>query len=311
MEEFDYKKDAEDIRDFLFQKNEEIKLINLITKRTNNQRQQIKKIYKEVHNSEIFDDIEKKLSGNFRRVVKALFYAPIDYDCYQLRKAVKGLGTDEEAIIEILCTRPPDIIEQIKIRYSEMYPGRTLINDIDGDTSGTFKKILLSLLQANRKTSKDLNEAECEKYAKMLYEAGEKKIGTDENIFVNIFTKNSSIEIMSIAQFYYKLTSHTLLQAVESEFSFNSKNCLCAIIYALLSPSEFFAKMINKAVKGLGTNDSSLIRILVTRNEIDMYKIRQYYKQLYQKDMIDDIKDDTSGHYQKILVELASKKHIS
>ena len=37
-----------------------------------------------------------------------------------------------------------------------------------------------------------------------------------------------------------------------------------------------------------------------------MPQIKQYYKQNYKKDMIDDIKGDTSGNYRKILVELAS-----
>ena len=48
-----------------------------------------------------------------------------------------------------------------------------------------------------------------------------------------------------------------------------------------------------------------LIRVLVNRDEIDMPQIKQYYKQLYGKDMLDDIKNDTSGDYKKLLVELA------
>ena len=44
---------------------------------------------------------------------------------------------------------------------------------------------------------------------------------------------------------------------------------------------------------------------MVTRHEIDMPFIRQYYKQLFKKDMIEDIKGDTSGEYRKLLVKLA------
>ena len=59
-------------------------------------------------------------------------------------------------------------------------------------------------------------------------------------------------------------------------------------------------------IKGWGTNDNLLIRVLVTRDEIDMPQIKQYYKQLYNKDMIDAIKGDCKGDYQKLLVELCS-----
>ena len=307
MENYNPNTDVEELRNAIKPKKDEDKIIKIIANRTNDQRQKIKETYNSLYKSDLIKDLQKALHGHFEDVVVALFYNPIDYDCYQLRKAVKGLGTDEEALIEILCTRPPDIIEAIKKRYSEMYPGRTLLKDVESDTSGHFRKVLVSLINAKRNNNKEfLDYAECEKCAKMLYEAGEKRLGTDEKVFTEIFTQKSPNEFTCIAQLYYKLTKHTLLQAVEKEFSRDSKKCLIAIIYALLNPSEFFAKCINKAVKGLGTDDNTLIRILVTRDEIDMPQIKQFYKQIYKKDMIEDIKDDTSGNYRKILVELAS-----
>ena len=74
----------------------------------------------------------------------------------------------------------------------------------------------------------------------------------------------------------------------------------------MISPAEYFAKKVNKAVKGLGTDNTTLIRILITRDEKDMPQIKQFYKQLFKKDMLEAIKDDTSGNYRKILLELAS-----
>ena len=73
-----------------------------------------------------------------------------------------------------------------------------------------------------------------------------------------------------------------------------------------LDPVEYYARRVNFAIKGLGTKDTLLIRILVTRDEIDMPQIRDAYKRLFNKDMIKDIEDDTSGDYRKLLVELAS-----
>ena len=49
-----------------------------------------------------------------------------------------------------------------------------------------------------------------------------------------------------------------------------------------------------------------LIRVLVSRDEIDLPQIKQYYKQLYGKDMVEDVKSDISGDYQKLMVELCS-----
>jgi hypothetical protein len=37
-----------------------------------------------------------------------------------------------------------------------------------------------------------------------------------------------------------------------------------------------------------------------------MPQIKQYYKQLYGKDMVEAIKSDISGDYQKLMIELCS-----
>ena len=306
MEGFDANVDAETLKNSLSPKKDENNIIKLVTNRTNYQLQQIKEAYNTLYKGDLIKDLKKALSGHFEDVVVGLFYTPIDYDCFHLRKAIKGLGTDEKALIEILCTRPSNVIEEIKKRYGEMYPGRSLLKDIESDTSGNFRKILRSLLSANRPPNTQPDIEECKNCAKRLYEAGEKRLGTNEEVFTQIFTEKSPSEFICIAQLYYKLTKHTLIQAVENEFSFDSKKCLIAIIYAILSPSEYFAKLIYKAIKGLGTDNITLIRVLISRHEVDMPQIKQYYKQNYKKDMIDDIKGDTSGNYRKILVELAS-----
>ena len=306
MEGFDANVDAETLKNSLSPKKDENNIIKLVTNRTNYQLQQIKEAYNTLYKGDLIKDLKKALSGHFEDVVVGLFYTPIDYDCFHLRKAIKGIGTDEKALIEILCTRPSNVIEEIKKRYGEMYPGRSLLKDIESDTSGNFRKILRSLLSANRPPDTQPDIEECKNCAKRLYEAGEKRLGTNEEVFTQIFTEKSPSEFICIAQLYYKLTKHTLIQAVENEFSFDSKKCLIAIIYAILSPSEYFAKLVYKAIKGLGTDNTTLIRVLISRHEVDMPQIKQYYKQNYKKDMIDDIKGDTSGNYRKILVELAS-----
>ena len=79
-----------------------------------------------------------------------------------------------------------------------------------------------------------------------------------------------------------------------------------SIVYATISPSEYFATRVKDAIKGFGTDDSLLIRILITRDEIDMPQIKQYYKQLYGKDMVEDIKNDIGGDYRKLMIELCS-----
>lgn len=60
-------------------------------------------------------------------------------------------------------------------------------------------------------------------------------------------------------------------------------------------------------MKGVGTKDKDLIRILVTRSEIDLGSIRQEYKRMYNKDLADDLKSELSGDYEDIVLALVGR----
>ena len=219
---------------------------------------------------------------------------------------MKGLGTNEDTLIEIIASRPPHILRAIIAKFKEKY-NRDLEADVKSETSGTLRKLLIALLQCGRGTNTNPNPTQCAEIAQEIFKAGEKKLGTDESIFNKYFCTLSPHELAAVSREYHKLSGHTILQAIDKEFSGDSKKTLKTIVYATLSPSEYFATRVNDAIKGLGTKDHLLIRVLVTRSEIDMPQIKQYYKQLYGKDMVQAVKSDISGEYQSLMVQLISR----
>jgi hypothetical protein len=303
QEMFNPSNDAMIIRQCISKPKNMAGLINIVAHRSNEQRQYISQEYFRQFKKSLYDDLKSELSGNFEDAVIALFYTPEDYDCYQLRKAMKGLGTNEDTLIEILATRSNERINRIKQRYSEMY-NRNLVADVESDTSGFFREILRKLLEANRPNNPYPDEQECSRNAKELYDASIQKKGKEQLTYLYILTQKSREELAMISKIYYKWYSRTLFQEIESLFSGDARRVLKAIVYALLSPSEYFAYRIHKAIKGLGTNDTILIRVLVSRDEIDINRIKRYYKQLYQKELYEAVKEDVSGDYRTLLLEL-------
>ena len=284
---------------------DEAALIKICANRTNAQRQQMKAAYKSLYGRDLIADLKSELNGKFEDAMIALFTEPIEYDVDQLREGMKGLGTNEDTLIEIIASRSPAQLRAIKAKYQEKYK-RDLEQDIKKETHGTLEHLLVSLLQGSRSTNTQVNQSQAAAIAQEIYKAGEAKLGTDESVFNKYFCSLSPYELAAMAQQYHKLTGHTILQAIDKEFHGDSKKALRTIVYATLSPSEYFATRVNDAIKGWGTKDHLLIRILITRDEIDMPQIKQYYKQLYGKDMVEAVKNDISGDYQKLMVELCS-----
>ena len=280
-------------------------IIKIIANRTNAQRLEIKEVYEKTFNRDLVKDLKSELSGNFEDTVLALFVPPIEFDVEQLRKAVKGIVTNEDTLIEIIASRDEPHLNKIKLKYKELY-SMDLEDSIEKETSGNFKKLLIALLQGGRSKNLRPDIVDCQNKAKQLYEAGEGKWGTNSYVFNKIFALSSKFELAYICKEYYKLYGHSIIDAINNNFKGDLQKLLKSIIHAIINPAEYFASRINDAIKGLGTKDHLLIRIVVTRDEIDMPMIKRYYKQLYGKDMVDDIKKDTSGDYRRLLIELVS-----
>ena len=282
---------------------DESTLIRICANRKNSQRQAIKQAYKNVYGRDLIADLKSELHGKFEDAMVALFSDPVEYDCDQLRGAMKGVGTNEDTLIEIIASRTPGQINVIKQAYKTKF-NRDLEEDIKKETSGTLRHLLVSLLQSSRSVNPTPNANKMASIAQEIYQAGEAQLGTNESVFNKYFCTLSPQELAVMSQQYHKLTGHTILQAIDKEFHGDSKKALRTIVYATLSPSEYFATRVNEAIKGWGTNDHLLIRILISRDEIDMPQIKQYYKQLYGKDMVQAVKSDISGDYQKLMIEL-------
>ena len=120
--------------------------------------------------------------------------------------------------------------------------------------------------------------------AQRLYQAGAGRWGTDESVFTQIFATRSPLEIAMIATYYRQFAGVDLYTSLQKEFSGNVEKLLKAIFYASIDPPEWFATRVRNALA-----------------------IKQAYFKLYHRDMIADIRNDTSGDYKKILTEICTK----
>ncbi|GMS83873.1 hypothetical protein PENTCL1PPCAC_6048 [Pristionchus entomophagus] len=279
------------------------KVIQVLCARTNGQRQEIARAFKTMYGKDLLDDLKSELHGDFEDVILALMERSPVYDARQLRKAMEGLGTREAILIEIMTTRTNAQIDELKYTYKQMY-GSELEKDLIGETSGDFKRLLVSLCAGGRDESMHVDPVRANHDARKLYQAGEGRLGTDESTFNAILAAQNYAQLRLVFDEYQKVCNRSVEQAVQNEFEGDIRDGLLAVCTVVRSKPAYFATLLHNSMKGMGTRDGDLIRAVVSRAEVDMTDIRSAFEALYKQPLEKAIKDDCSGSYKDALVAL-------
>ncbi|EGT34773.1 CBN-NEX-2 protein [Caenorhabditis brenneri] len=281
------------------------KVISVLCQRTNGQRQEISKAFKVMYGKDLIKELKGELHGDFEDLILALMDAPAIYDAKQLYKAMDGLGTKESVLIEIMTSRTNAQIQQVRDAYKMLYK-KDLERDLIGETSGHFKRLLVSLCAGGRDESNQTDPLRANQDARRLYQAGEKRLGTDESTFNAILASQNFNQLRMVFEEYQKVSNHSIEKAIEAEFSGDVRDGLLAVIAVVRNRPAYFAKLLHDSMKGLGTRDNDLIRLCVTRAEYDMADIRNMFQQLYRTSLENMIKGDCSGAYKEGLIALVN-----
>ena len=129
----------------------------ILAKRNPEQIAALKDAYKEMNGTSLENAIKSETSGDLQKLLLALLSgnrasestpvdpAAVNSDVQALNKAVRGLGTDENKLIEVLSSRSKKHLAEVSKKYKEVH-GESLSGAIKGDTSGAFETALLQIL---------------------------------------------------------------------------------------------------------------------------------------------------------------------
>ncbi|KAK2170589.1 hypothetical protein NP493_1146g00000 [Ridgeia piscesae] len=301
-EDFDAGAASEDLRKSMkgFGTDESV-IIKLLARHTNEQRQEIASAFKTAYGEELVDQLKSELGGNFEDAVVAMMTKPNVYDAQQLRAAMKGAGTDEATLVEIMCSRTNDDIEAIKQAYEEEFE-RNLEEDFQNETSGNFKRLLVSQCNAGRDESEDVDDDKAREDAQEMYDAGEGQFGTDESTINMVLCSRSFPQLRATFHAYKEIADKDLEDAIEAETSGSLQDGFIAIVRCARDMSDFFARRLYNSMKGAGTDDAALIRIVVSRSEIDLAPIKEAFQARYETSLSEFISDDCGGDHKRLLL---------
>ncbi|XP_063683372.1 annexin A11-like isoform X4 [Bolinopsis microptera] len=281
----------------------ETKIINILGNRSREQRLQIALVFKTMYGKDLLMEFKSELSANFLRLCKCLLFSIPQYLAKELKRAMKGSGTDERALVEILVGLDNRGIAEVKHIYKSMFEAE-LEREIVSETSGDFKRLALSLLQGNRDENDVVDKEVAKEDALELFNAGINRFGTDESKFNSILCARSYRHLKMVFAEYKMVAGEDIEKSIRSEMSGELELGFLSIIKRIKNTPTYFAEELYKSMKGLGTDDDQLIRIIVWRSEIDLVEIKGAFESLYAKPLRDFIKEDTSGDFKTLLLTI-------
>jgi hypothetical protein len=135
----------------------------------------VKDAFRQNHKRDLMKDVHSETSSYFREGLEAILRGPLEQDCYTLREGLKGIGTKEEFLDEVLLGRSNADINAIKAHYQHMYK-RSLESDMKSDLSAKTERMFDMILAARRtEESTPINPQQIENNVNEIYKATEGK----------------------------------------------------------------------------------------------------------------------------------------
>lgn len=260
---------------------------------------------------------------------------PLDEaECYMLKKATDGIGSNIHVVYSILCGRTNDEINRIKKNYYKLYTkdlGKLMAKELTGDmerwvlnfanvpfswwsnddhhydnlTSFLFPvRLIFNALQAGEEVYDPQyhTKEKAVEDANIIFKKGQGKwFGTDERAIFKILCASPPEHIQNISDAYSDKYGYTLLKAMEKELSGNARDGCLFLVGMKLKPFETIAQLVKTACAGIGT-DELLLTSSIIRYQMVMKDVMAAHIELFGKTIHDRVRSECGGDLKKLLL---------
>jgi len=282
----------------------EKELIRVLSKADPLRANTIRVAYNQRLMKDLIKDLEKETSGYFEKGLVAIARGPLGADCWALYEAMKGLGTKESVLNDILIGRSNADIQAIKNEYQKIFK-QSLEADLRGDLSAATEQLFVIVVNGRRnEETAPVIPQQIEQDVTELQRAIGSMINKDSVQTCQLLTSRSDAQLRAICMTYKQRFQKDLSAVIESKFSGHMEDALLLLLARANNRALSDAAQLEDAMAGIGTKDDLLVQRVVRahwdRNH--MQQVRTEYKNKYRKDLVKRIEGETRGDYERLMV---------
>lgn len=279
---------------------DEQSLIEIICGCSSEQRSKLKSAFKTKFKEDLLGVMREELSGNFSELALALFRDPMAFDI-----DVINVFVQEEirwnTLIGLLINKTPHELTDIAHKFETLFK-RTITDLLNQKiTDDNYLDIFLCLFKEARILSK--SDASPKSYAnELMSNTG------DPNAFKNIlcsmiFELGGTSKIREVCEAIRQMYNAYLIDVIDEVLTDDEgQEAYKAAVAACDDTAFFFAGCINDCLDEKPIDDDWLMRLMISRSEIDLRDIDEAYEDSFKHKLVKSIKRKTSGEYQDLLI---------
>lgn len=268
---------------------DEISIVRVLARLTNRQRRKLLRVYKERFNEDLATVLETELRGAAKTVVDALLYTPEMYNVTSLKEAFES--KDYDTVVSIIISSRNDSLMDMKEKYFAEF-NKTLEDDLSKIPDKDVRHIGMSLLSVDRSSAKKRADKEAARIRATL-------LFNDGDILSLLCEKVGRNQLRETLAAFLELHRINIGQFIEEKCSTLSKKAqdtLKDCVLLIENPPQYFAKEMAEA------DELKILRMMVSRSEIDLYYIKKEFLSIYSRQLHDTINKQCRFDYARLLI---------
>jgi len=278
---------------------DESALISVLMQRPKDHIQAVRSKFQELYGKDLVARIKSECGGAAERALQSVVYSEDEACAVFLNEGMAGRGTDEDVIVDCICTKTPLQIRKLEKVYNEMMTIH-MRTRIKLETSSDLQAVFDACMSDTRPEN-GINEAEMQADMDAFYAATEGKLGTDEARLSTIIATRSVEHCHMLNKRYSERSpkGRTAVEVIVSETSGAHQHALMA---CFSPPGEWFAYRIADALKGIGTDEEPLLRSVFLASQHQLHEAEDVLEKKHNINLIKRVQLETSGVLDKLLV---------